>query len=435
VTPTILFLPFHGVGHFNGVFGIARALNETHAVMFAGSGFFGPHVRTFGFNYRILNTLPFGLGLESWIHEIRKSKYPRLSNIRDRWDDRLYIERKKELTALIEELKPVHVLVDIQQATDVIVLKSIDPNLRVSAISVAPPYYLIPDIPPANSTAMPGEIEKIKEAHKAARATIEANTWRQRFRYLGMDDRWLIKRRLRRNGMMRFKSQYDSLIALALNNVDQYVLTYREFDFVSDKIPGLRYVGPHTYTESNNADTSHFKKIIDEAKSGDRRIIYCSFGTVPNKRDIVGFLNKVANTTQKLSCTVIVSSRLDVITKNKVNSGEHMHIFDWVPQSFVLQHSDAFITHGGINSVHDGIRNHVPMLVCPIELRYDQNGNGARVKYAGLGLLGDIDACTAAEIEAKLSSLLNDDRFRNALRDFNMKTAYYKIDDLLSRIV
>jgi UDP:flavonoid glycosyltransferase YjiC (YdhE family) len=353
----------------------------------------------------------------------------------DRWSDRLYNERKKELTELLLELKPTHVLVDIQQATDVVVLRSIDPNLRVTAISVAPPYYLIPGIPVASSIAMPGDIPTINEGHRLARKWINTKTWRQRFRYFWMDDRWLIKRRLRRNNQLHLKSIYDSLLTLALDNVDQLVLTYREFDFVNDKIKGLRYVGAHPDHGNPEPNTGDFEKLVNNVRSKGSRVVYCSFGTVPTKQDIVGFLNKLSKAAIHLNCTVVVSTRLNNNDKSQLEASDSLKIFEWVPQSYMIKNADAFITHGGINSVHDGILNCVPMLVYPIEQNYDQNGNGARVEYLGLGLLGSIERDSPADVQSNLSLLLNDERFRKSLKDFNLKVAHYNIEDVIKLIV
>ncbi len=340
------------MGHFNALFGIARALQQTHTVVFAGTGFFAQHVRNAGFNFHILYTFPFGLGLESWIHEIRKSKHPRLANIKDRWRDTLYHERRKELSRILEEYQPQHVLVDVQQATDLVVLKSIDPNLRVTGISVAPPYYLIPGVPPANSTALPGETEQIEQWHNKVRNDIRAKQWRQRLRYLGMDDQWMIRRRLRRNGVLHLKAKYDSLFTLAIDGVEQLVLTYREFDFASEHLPHLRYVGAHPDTTVPESGTEVTGKLVNDIQAQGRLVVYCSFGTVPPARNILMFLEHLSKALAPVNGHAIVSARPNTIDKNRLQAEGNLSIFEWVPQAFILKSAKVFVTHGGINSVH-----------------------------------------------------------------------------------
>ncbi|HMJ68223.1 MAG TPA: nucleotide disphospho-sugar-binding domain-containing protein [Cyclobacteriaceae bacterium] len=429
--PTILILPFHGIGHFNGLFGIARALQKTHNVVFAGTAYFNSHVTSQGFPFRILNSYPFGLGLEGWIHQIRKSESPIFKNIIDRWRDTLYHERVAELTNVLAELRPVHILVDAQQATDVIVLKAIDPSLRVSVLNVAPPYLLMPGHPPANSLALPGDEKSVNEAYKRAMGKIRDKQWRQRIKYfIGLDDRAIVQRRLRRNKMLHLKSDYISLITYAVKNIDQYVLTYREFDFMDDRLKDLRYVGPHADTQAAIPPSDGLLKLVRDVREKGHKLAYCSFGTVPSGKDIRSFVVKLSEAVSRLDCTVIVSAKVVGIP-----ASEKIHVFDWVPQSVVLPGCDLFITHGGMNSVHDGIRFTVPMLVYPIDNTYDQNGNSSRVVYRGLGLRGDFDNDTADEIQRKMIEIFSDIKFRKNLGDLRNKTSHYTTDQFVKMLL
>jgi len=54
-----------------------------------------------------------------------------------------------------------------------------------------------------------------------------------------------------------------------------------------------------------------------------------------------------------------------------------------VPQLQVLQRCDAFVTHGGANSVHEGLRFGVPLAVVPIF--GDQPSNADAIEQAGAG--------------------------------------------------
>lgn len=56
-----------------------------------------------------------------------------------------------------------------------------------------------------------------------------------------------------------------------------------------------------------------------------------------------------------------------------------------VPQLEVLQQVDVFITHGGMNSVHEGLYYGVPEIVVPQQ--FEQYTNGKRVVQVGAGLM------------------------------------------------
>jgi zeaxanthin glucosyltransferase len=110
--PVVLFLIYHGKSHFISCFNLARSIQHTHAVAFAGVEFFNGFVRSQGFNYYPLKTVPFGIGLEQWYNTVTNRKPVKRKTIVDRWTDRLYHLRRKELTQLILTLNPTHILVD-----------------------------------------------------------------------------------------------------------------------------------------------------------------------------------------------------------------------------------------------------------------------------------------------------------------------------------
>lgn len=59
-----------------------------------------------------------------------------------------------------------------------------------------------------------------------------------------------------------------------------------------------------------------------------------------------------------------------------------------VPQLDVLQHTDVFVTHGGMNSIHEALYYGVPMVVIPHQMEQLLNGRIVEAQGAGL-LLGD----------------------------------------------
>jgi zeaxanthin glucosyltransferase len=378
--PSVLILPFHGIGHFNALFGVARALSRTHDVVFAGTGYFYKHVDSNGFPYITLSSYPFGLGLENWIHESRKSKHVRLRSALDRWKDTLYHERKAELAALLDGLKPVHVLIDSQQATDLIVIKSIDPTTKVSLVTLTPPYLLLPGLEPVNGVGLQKNLENIR-----------AKRWRQRWKYFGIDDRSVVDRRLKRNNLAHLKDDYPSLINFAAKNVDHYVLIYKQYDFHHPHLDNFRYVGPHFNND-----------LGVQSKTSGKKLVYCALGTVASGKNVDAFFAMVNKAAMDLDCEVIFGTPAKP-----------------APQQLILSRADVFITHGGINSVHDAIRCKVPMIVYPVDPNYDQNGNASRVVHHGFGLRGDFDRATAEEIRSKLVRIFTDISFKKNLEAFD----------------
>lgn len=87
---------------------------------------------------------------------------------------------------------------------------------------------------------------------------------------------------------------------------------------------------------------------------------------------------------------------------------------NYVPQLEILPRVDAFITHGGMNSVHEGLYYGVPELIVPHQM--EQLLNGKRVAQTGAGiLLGDkypYGRVTAPQLQAALDALLTQPGYR-----------------------
>jgi len=67
------------------------------------------------------------------------------------------------------------------------------------------------------------------------------------------------------------------------------------------------------------------------------------------------------------------------------------------------------VTHGGLNTVKEAILSEVPMLVIPG--KWDAPGNGARVEFHGIGLLGSRRA-RVQTLREQLTRLLEAPKFR-----------------------
>lgn len=85
-----------------------------------------------------------------------------------------------------------------------------------------------------------------------------------------------------------------------------------------------------------------------------------------------------------------------------------------VPQLEILERAAAFITHGGMNSVHEGLVYGVPEIVIPHQM--EQLLNGLRVAQVGAGLLlGEkppYGRVTALQLRSALEKVLTEPSFK-----------------------
>lgn len=138
--------------------------------------------------------------------------------------------------------------------------------------------------------------------------------------------------------------------------------------------------------------------------------IYISLGTVFNQA--IDFY--------KLCFEALGSSEHKVILAigNKVQPSDlgeiphNFHVETYVPQTDVLQLTKLFITHGGMNSVHEALYYGVPLIVIPQSA--DQPIIAQQVADIGAGIQLSIQDLTAKQLRAAVDDVLGRPNFREA---------------------
>ncbi|MFZ6014624.1 MAG: glycosyltransferase, partial [Bacteroidota bacterium] len=354
----IVFLIYHGMGHFNACLKPAKTLRSQYEVIFSGHIYFEKYVEEQGFPFYALKSVPFGLGFEPWMNKIEKKKNIWWHSLKDRWRDRLYHDRKNELIKMLEETEPNYILIDSWQSTDFIVLYQ---HLKSRSIKVAFIQTMVSSVierglPPLNSLAQPGNRSEIENAHQ--------HYYNQQFRkkligklkFFGRVNDTLIKTKIRENHIPeKYLSNQLSLFSPGFSRVDEFILSPLEFDFPSAGAPHQHYIGFMTdNSRIEVTDTAYLK--LDRAirlklKETEAALIYCSFGTVSyeDMRSVREFLKKLINIAKEQNCVLIISSNaIDQASTNDLP--ENVYVFKVVPQLQVLTLASVMITHGGLNS-------------------------------------------------------------------------------------
>jgi MGT family glycosyltransferase len=196
----------------------------------------------------------------------------------------------------------------------------------------------------------------------------------------------------------------------------------------------VRFVG-RTINESSNGATESSSLAL--AQAGGRRLIYVSLGTLNN--DNLSFFRACAEAFTNSDEYVLIS------TGNRFNESDfgklpnNISIQSWVPQLNVLRQAALFITHGGLNSVHDGLYLGVPLLLVPHQ--EEQTLTALRVVELGAGLMLRPTEANSQSIRKLAAQLITDSKFKHAaqhigqtLRDAGgVKYAADEIEVLLSQ--
>ncbi len=164
----------------------------------------------------------------------------------------------------------------------------------------------------------------------------------------------------------------------------------------------IRFVGPSIEPRAGDADFP-----FDQLAAGEP-LIYISLGTVINQN--VDFYRQclVAFGGEPYQVVMAVGQKTDLEALGAIPA--NFIVRRHVPQLEVLQRAALFITHAGINSVHEGLYYNVPLLLVPQQ--QEQAMVAARVVELGAGeKLGKAQA-SAANLRAAAARILNDNRCR-----------------------
>lgn len=140
-----------------------------------------------------------------------------------------------------------------------------------------------------------------------------------------------------------------------------------------------------------------------------RPIVYLSLGSL-GSADV--------ELMQRLIDTLAVCEQLRLVVSlgpqhELLRLPEHVHGAEFLPQTSILAHASAVITHGGNNTVTESLHFGAPMIVLP--LFWDQYDNGQRVQETGWGVRLDTYGHEPAKLTSALDALLNDRALRQRL--------------------
>lgn len=138
--------------------------------------------------------------------------------------------------------------------------------------------------------------------------------------------------------------------------------------------------------------------------------IYISLGTVFNMAN--DFYNLCFEAFRSTEHTVVMSvgSRTSIADLGEIPN--NFIVRNYVPQTEILQHAKLFITHGGMNSTHEGLYYGVPLVVIPQAA--DQPIIAGQVANLGAGIQLPMQGLTSHQLQEAVDKVLNDSSYKLA---------------------
>lgn len=184
------------------------------------------------------------------------------------------------------------------------------------------------------------------------------------------------------------------------------VFTSRDFQPESSRIDDtFRFVGPSIDPSMRNEDFPF--NVLD-----GRRLVYISLGTVHNLD--VTFYRTVFAAFADYPAQFVLAAGLHSDASLLGEVPANFVVRPHVPQLEILQRAHAFITHGGINSVQEGLYYGVPQIVVPHQ--FEQLINARQVVRHGSGILlggqPPYGRVSTAQLRGALDRILNESTYR-----------------------
>jgi UDP:flavonoid glycosyltransferase YjiC (YdhE family) len=339
----------------------------------------------------------------------------------------LYWHRQQELNKLIAEIKPEVLIIDLFNSNDFLALYNYRFQIKIIFFNPMPSTYRIGNFPIVSEDTWPDPDTFLPSA-KPVMFSLKRLLRNSRAELYNAALRFQLKRLLQLTQISDNHKLIETPFVRTFANVPEILLVPLEFELSSEvKKENQHYLG--LCIRENRKDTEldlefgeKWPFILNRKQAGDR-IVYCSFGTFYTGSDtiLLAFVTKLLEAIFEIPGIQLVCSVNNLVIetlKVRHSTAQNVHFFKRVPQLRVLEVSDVHITHGGLGSVKESIFFKVPMLVYPLDLHYDQNGNGLKVEQHGLGLRGVFDRERTANMKAKICRLLEDSMFKESITRF-----------------
>jgi MGT family glycosyltransferase len=152
-------------------------------------------------------------------------------------------------------------------------------------------------------------------------------------------------------------------------------------------------------------------EVLHQTILTDMPLVYVSFGSQVFYYPQV--FRKIISACHDLPIRLVMSIG-DLALEPGWESTDKVQFYQYAPQLEILKQASLFVTHGGANSVMEGICADVPLLVTPI--CNDQDHQAYFVKQSGIGESLDFRTASTEEIRKSIQDLLENESIRSTMK-------------------
>ncbi len=431
----ILFFMINELGHLLPAFSLANKLKKTglYTVTFIANREMEPEIMRQGFGFEEdfdlfkVYYVPRS-GPSSFIHRVATDIKHRLTDVK-----RKNREMVDFCRTLVLNYKPCFIFVDDILLHYRIALHNC--SVPIIPLSIVLPSYKDKNIPLPNSALMPDNTLKVKiliqwewmfsfilRKVKEMYYVIRYNGFNYRPRSLARYVNYPFKERI----------TYKQYYGLGEKQLDKMIMCPHHFDFPREKRSNVHYI--ESCVDLKRTQNSFNWNEIKNTNA----IVYCALGTQAHKhyKNCNEFFKKVIHVFQQMkdyNLVIALGKTGDIA--NLGGLPNNVYAYENVPQTEVLEKTLFMITHGGLGTIKECILTAVPMLVYPVNLRSDQNGNAARIVYHKIGLRGNLRNDNQSEIEKNIHEMLETKHFKQNIMKLQTKFLDYDKKEIFMNIM
>ncbi|MEM9775794.1 MAG: nucleotide disphospho-sugar-binding domain-containing protein [Chloroflexota bacterium] len=364
-----------------------------------------------------------------------KSKTEKLNKLIELIDD-------DHLLNVIDSTQPDLVMVDCELPT--LIMKAYVNKVPIVLLSTIFTIWKFPNVPPLHNVAVPGQGRRggrlaIDLLWRKYWLTLRKRRLNERRQADGIDRLTLLKAYGKKVGFPFAQEAEPTMwmLPFSFKTLPIIATAAQEMDLPHTPKPNFYYAGPILHIGRSEpavpgSDAEKIRSLLTK-RDKNRPLVYASTSSIfEADTEFLGKIIKTMEINPQWDMILALGKKLHISELGGLPN--NIYAFSWVPQLDVIEQANCVITHGGVNTLNESLWFGKPLLVYSGNFA-DQNGNGARVAYHNVGIVGSKSADGPAEISAHINQLLTDSSIKRAVQKMSQSVQRYTENNTAVKIV
>ena len=176
-----------------------------------------------------------------------------------------------------------------------------------------------------------------------------------------------------------------------------------EFEFPRTTLPScFHFTGPYDNPQTRKSVPFPFEKLTGQP------LIYASMGTIQNQGKTV--FQTIAAACEGLEAQLVISLGGGISPESIPQLPGNPIVVGYAPQLELLQKTTLTITHAGMNTTLECLKNAVPMVAIPVT--NDQPGVAARIAWTGVGEVVPLKQLSVPKLRTAIQKVLGEESYK-----------------------